>query len=67
MTIIDDIKAGRPTLEEAREKIRRRNRRNDVIGTAIVGALVALGIVSALAWWVFLPSIGFLWLFGGLS
>lgn len=67
MTILDDVKSGRLTLEEAREKIRRKARRNDAIASAIVGAMVALGVVSVLAWWVFLPSIGLLWLFGGLS
>ncbi len=67
MTILDDIKAGRLTLEEAREKIRRKARRNEAVATALGIALAALGLVSVLAWWVFLPSIGLLWLFGGLS
>jgi fatty acid desaturase len=67
MTILDDVKSGRLTIEEAREKIRRKARRNDAIASVIVGAMVALGVVSVLAWQVFLPVVGLLWLFGGLS
>ena len=67
MTIIDDIKAGRITLEEAREKIRRKNRRNEAMGAALAVGGVMLLVAGALAWQIILPVIGLLWLFGGLA
>lgn len=67
MTILDDVKAGRLSLEEARLKIARRARRNDIISTALAGGFVTLLVVGVLAWQIFLPVIGLLWLFGGLS
>ncbi|UOK71733.1 hypothetical protein [Ancylobacter polymorphus] len=67
MTILDDIKAGRLTLDEAREKARRRIRRSETIGNIIVGLLVSLSLFAVLAWQIILPVIGLLWVMGGLG